>query len=149
MKRSSENRLALLAAVVFASGCALSQGPPIDPAAKQAVAGRLVGPGPVLTGKFGGPIFGWAIDENGTDGVLTEVTSISDPYTSAIETFDQTKAQVEKIVRKEKSGPEGDRELVVDAIQANEAQPSKRAFRSDNSCDERLVAQSVLERHDQ
>jgi hypothetical protein len=117
---SSASRFALLTAVVFASGCALSQGPPIAPTAKQAVAGRLVGPGPILTGKFGGPIFGWAIDENGTDGVLTEVTSISDPYTSVVETFDQTNAQIEKIVRKEKSGPEGNRELVVDAIAAND-----------------------------
>jgi hypothetical protein len=117
---SSATRCALLAALAFASGCALSQGPPVNPAAKQSFAGRLVGIGPVLTSKFGGPILGWAIDENGTDGVLTEVTHISAPYISAVETFNQTRAQVEKIVRKEKSGPEGDRELFVDAIAAND-----------------------------
>jgi hypothetical protein len=120
VKGSNVSRLALLTAVVLASGCAQLQGPPIDPTAKRSVAGHLVGLGPVLTGKFGGPIFGWAIDENGTDGLLSEVTQISDPYTSLVETFDQTKAKVEKVVRKENSGPDGDRELVVDAIAAND-----------------------------
>jgi hypothetical protein len=125
---STAKRFAQLAAVAFASGCtnvagsnssSLPNGPPIN-TAKQSLAGRLVGPGPVLTGKFGGPIFGWAIDENGTDGVLTEVTGPSDPFTSVVETFDQTKARIVKIVRKQSSGPSGDRELVVDAIQAND-----------------------------
>ncbi|HZY95740.1 MAG TPA: hypothetical protein VFE35_01425 [Candidatus Cybelea sp.] len=125
---STARGFAQLAAVAFASGCtnmvgsnssSLPHGPPID-TAKQTLAGRLVGPGPVLTSKFGGPIFGWAIDENGTDGVLTEVTRLSDPFTSVVETFDQTKAQIVKTVRKQNSGPNGNRELVVDAIAAND-----------------------------
>jgi len=63
---------------------------------------------------------GWAIDENGTDGVLTEITGVSEPYTSIVETFNQTTAQAVKVVRKQKSGPQGNRELVADAIQAND-----------------------------
>jgi hypothetical protein len=125
---STARRLALLATAAFASSCtnmagsnsnSLPHGPQIE-AAKQTLAGRLVGPGPVLTSKFGGPIFGWAIDENGTDGVLTEVTQLSDPFTSVVETFEQTKARIVRVVRKQNSGPNGDRELSVDAIQAND-----------------------------
>jgi hypothetical protein len=88
--------------------------------ARAAGVSRLVGPGPVLTSKDGGPILGWGIDENGTDGVLTEVTGITTPYTSIVETFDQTNAQIVKVVRKQKSGSEGNRELAADAIQAND-----------------------------
>jgi len=120
-------RIARLAAVAaFASGCSnmagsnsLPHGQPIG-SVKQTLAHRLVGPGAVLTSHFGGPIFGWAIDENGTDGVLTEVTGLSDPFTSVVETFDQTKARIVKIVRRQNSGPGGDRELVADAIAAND-----------------------------
>jgi hypothetical protein len=121
------SRFARLAAVAaFASGCSntvgsnsLPHGPPIG-TVKQILTHRRVGPGAVLTSYFGGPIFGWAIDENGTDGVLTEVTGLSDPFTSVVETFDQTKARIVKIVRKQNSGPGGDRELAVDTIQAND-----------------------------
>jgi hypothetical protein len=81
---------------------------------------RPVGPGATLTAKFGGPIFGWSINENGTDGVLTQVSSLNDPYTSYVETFDQTTAKVVKVVRKENSGTDGNHELAVDAILAND-----------------------------
>jgi hypothetical protein len=120
---------ALLAAVALAAGCAkleesnsggLPQGRQGGTGARQTSAGRLTGPGPILTSKFGGPIFGWAIDENGTDGVLTEVTSLSFPSKSVVETFDQTTARIVDVVRKEKTGAQGNRELVVDAIGAND-----------------------------
>jgi hypothetical protein len=82
---------------------------------------RAVGPGVIVTSKFGGPIFGWAIDENGSDGLLSEVTPPSgNPYTSIVETFDQTTGKITKVVAKEGSGPSGSRELVVDAILAND-----------------------------
>jgi hypothetical protein len=86
----------------------------------QVAADRPVGPGAILTAKFGGPIFGWSIDENDNDGILTQVSSLSDPYTSYVETFDQTTAKVVKVVRKQKSGPNGIHELAVDAILAND-----------------------------
>jgi hypothetical protein len=120
---------ALLAAVALVAGCTklagsnsggLPQGPQAGTGARQTLAGRLTGPGPVLTSKFGGPIFGWAIDENGTDGVLTEVTSLTFPSKSVIETFDQTTARVLKVVREQNTGRQGNRELSVDAIAAND-----------------------------
>ncbi|HVR47992.1 MAG TPA: hypothetical protein VMT95_15285 [Candidatus Binatia bacterium] len=121
--------VALLATIAFVAGCAKlagsnSGGLPLSPqaatAGRQVVAGRLVGPGPVLTSKFGGPIFGWAIDENGTDGVLTEVTSLTFPSKSVVETFDQTIARIVKVVRKQSTGKQGNRELSVYGIAAND-----------------------------
>ncbi len=120
---------ALLVAVALAAGCTKlagsgSSGLPLGPqaasAGRQFVAGRLAGPGPVLTSRFRGPIFGWAIDENGTDGVLTEVTSLTLPSKSVVETFNQTKAQIVKVVRKQNTGKQGNRELSVDGIAAND-----------------------------
>jgi len=125
----SKAMFALLAVGVVAAGCSqmagssqsgLPKGPQVEAGSKHWFAGRLVGPGPVLTDKFGGPIFGWAIDENGTDGFLTEVTGLTIPFTSVVETFDQSKARVVKVVRKQKSGPTGSRELVVDGVVAND-----------------------------
>lgn len=127
MIASSVRGFALVAAVSLASGCVKLSGS--DPSglpqgtqtgARQTFASRLTGPGPVLTSKFGGPIFGWAIDENATDGVLTEVTSLSFPSKSVVETFDQTTARIVKVVRKQNTGAQGNRELVVDAIAAND-----------------------------
>src|SRR5579863_3071873 len=68
----SKAMFALLAVGVVAAGCSqmagssqsgLPKGPQVEAGSKHWFAGRLVGPGPVLTDKFGGPIFGWAIDE--------------------------------------------------------------------------------------
>jgi hypothetical protein len=82
---------------------------------------HAVGLGPVVTSKFFGEIFGWAIDENGTDGVLSEVVGVSQPtYTSIVETFDQTTQKVTHVVRKQASGPLGNHELNVDAIAAGD-----------------------------
>jgi hypothetical protein len=115
-------RVVILVGATLISGCATTAAPSPQ-ALPQAVriAGRAVGPGKVLTSRFGGPIYGWAIDENGNDGVLTEVTPPSgDPYTSVVETFDQSSAQIVKVVRKQKSSPSGNDELFVDAIAAND-----------------------------
>lgn len=114
---------ALLA--IFAASCSGGGGggplSSLSRSATQPFARRAVGPGPIVSSKFGGPIFGWAIDENGTDGVLTEVTPPSGfPDTSVVETFDQTTAQITKVVRKQNSGPSGSRELFADAILAND-----------------------------
>ncbi len=111
---------------IFAAGCsargldggsvaALSRGAPPHPFARPGV-----GAGPIVTSKFGGTIFGWAIDENGADGVLTEVTPPSgSPFTSVVETFDQATAKITKVVRKQ-NGDSGNRELFVDAVLAND-----------------------------
>jgi hypothetical protein len=120
-------KVLLIVAAALGSGCTAMPGSNAQPLAQQdaqartAFVGRLIGPGPILNSKFGGPIFGWAIDEKGTDGVLTEVTPPSgDPYTSVVETFDQTTAQVTKVIRRQNSGRSGNRELAVDAILAND-----------------------------
>jgi hypothetical protein len=125
---SSANRFALCVAVAVAAGCSQTTGlnpghlPEAGQLASRPVqfARRLVGPGSVLTSHSGGPIIGWAIDENGTDGVLTEVTRISTPYRSIVETFDQATAQIVKVVREQNSGPKGNRELAVRGILADD-----------------------------
>jgi len=82
---------------------------------------RSVGPGRTVQDKFAGVIFGWAVDENGTDGFLTEVVPPSgDPYTSYVETFDQTTGKITKVVKKQNSGPSGAKELAATAIVAND-----------------------------
>ncbi len=85
------------------------------------VARHGVGLGPVLPSKFGGEIFGWdLLDQNGNDGLLTE--SVFEPngeILNGIETFDERKAVVTKVVRKTitpASGPEP----VVAAIVGND-----------------------------
>lgn len=112
---------------IFAASCSAGGrdvGGPVTPllrSAAQPFARGAVGPGLTVTSKFGGQIFGWAIDENGTDGVLTEVTPPSgSPFTSVVETFDQTTGKITKVVRKQSGGPSGGRELFVDAILAND-----------------------------
>jgi len=112
---------------IFAASCSAGgdNGGPVTPLLRspaQPFARRAAGPGLRVTSKFGGQIFGWAIDENGTDGVLTEVTPPSgSPFTSVVETFDQTTGKITKVVRKQSGGPSGGRELFVDAILANDA----------------------------
>ena len=60
-----------------------------------------VGPGTVIVhSKFGGQIFGFDIDRNGTEGLLTEVRSLRGGKTlAAVETFDQTTGAILKVVQ--------------------------------------------------
>ena len=82
---------------------------------------RAVGLGPVISDKFGGLIFGWSIDENGSDGLLSEVTPPSgDPFTSVVEAFDQSTGKITKVIARQRSGATGGRELFVDSILAND-----------------------------
>jgi hypothetical protein len=76
---------------------------------------RAVEPSVVVRSKFGLQIFGWAIDENGTDGMLTE----ADTHVSYLETFDQTTGKITKVVAKEPTKT-GDSELIAQAIFAND-----------------------------
>ncbi len=110
---------------IFATSCSAGggDGGPVaafSRSASQPFARRGAGPGPIVTSKFGGTIFGWAIDENGAGGILTEVTPPSgSPFKSVVETFDQTTGKITKIVRKQ-NGDSGNRELYVDAVLAND-----------------------------
>ena len=63
---------------------------------------RAVGPGSVIVNtKFGGQIFGFDIDQNGTEGVLTEAMTLpTGKVLAAIETFDQKTGKILKVVKK-------------------------------------------------
>lgn len=60
------------------------------------------GLGPIVESAFGGEIFGWDIDQNGNDGLLTEtVLEQNGIVINAIETFDQTTGKIVKVVQKQ------------------------------------------------
>ena len=74
------------------------------------------GLGPVVQSKFGGQIFGWDIDQNGSDGVLTETAfEQNGSFINAIETFDESTGKITKVVQK-RVRLNADVEPVVDAI---------------------------------
>ncbi|HEY6291409.1 MAG TPA: hypothetical protein VI455_07605 [Terriglobia bacterium] len=58
------------------------------------------GPGQILVhSKFGGQIFGFDIDQNGTEGVLSEAQTLSNGNElAAVETFDQKTGKILKVV---------------------------------------------------
>ena len=60
------------------------------------------GPGNVIVhSKFGGQIFGFDIDQNGTEGILTEAQDLPDGQVlAAVETFDQATGNIVKVVKK-------------------------------------------------
>lgn len=65
-------------------------------------AAAMVGPGnTIVQSKFGGQIFGFDIDQNGTEGVLTEAQLLENgKVLAAVETFDQTTGKILKVVKK-------------------------------------------------
>jgi hypothetical protein len=63
------------------------------------------GPGKIVVRpKFGGPISGYDIDQNGTEGVLTEFKPLKNGYLSAVETFDQKTGKILKVIAKTDPG---------------------------------------------
>lgn len=94
--------LYLSAMVIFAN--AAEQLPAHARASKQPVeetgqSGPLVGQGFVVQDLFGGQIFGYGVDENGTEGLLSE--AVSQPggtYLVATETFSQTTGRILALV---------------------------------------------------
>jgi hypothetical protein len=71
-------------------------------AAQTSAKDRPIGPGNVVVrAKLGGTIFGFDIDQNGTEGVLTEAQTLNNGNTlNAVETFDQKTGKIVKLVRK-------------------------------------------------
>src|SRR5262245_11824575 len=61
-----------------------------------------VGPGSVIVNsKFGGQIFGFDIDQNGTEGLLTEARTIpGGRVLAAVETFDQATGEIISVVKR-------------------------------------------------
>ena len=82
---------------------------------------RTVGLGPIVQSAFGGEIYGWDIDQNGSDGLLSEtVTENSGPvFLNGIETFDESSGKITKIVQKTRTDADGPTP-VVDAIAGND-----------------------------
>jgi hypothetical protein len=78
----------------------LCMGHPAPMAAQEANA--PVGPGKILVhSKFGGQIFGFDIDQNGTEGVLSEDKTLSNgDVLAAVETFDQATGKILDVVAK-------------------------------------------------
>jgi len=62
----------------------------------------LVGPGKIIVqSKFQGQIFGFDIDQNGTEGLLSEAQDLGgDKVLAAVETFDQATGKILKVVSK-------------------------------------------------
>jgi hypothetical protein len=55
----------------------------------------------IVHSKFGGQIFGWDIDQTGTEGVLSEAVTLSNGnILAAVETFDQTSGKILSVVSK-------------------------------------------------
>jgi hypothetical protein len=74
----------------------------VSPSAVKAQSAPPVGPGTTIVhSQFGGQIFGFDIDQNGTEGVLSEAQDIAGgKVLSAVETFDQATGKILKVVRK-------------------------------------------------
>jgi hypothetical protein len=119
MERSRLRRVAqpayLVALAILLSACGGPGLPPQPLPRPGADVHRRTGAlGPVVTSQFGGQIFGWDIDQNGNDGLLTE-TVLGSQVTNAIETFDETTGKITKVVRKTER-LNASVEPVVDAI---------------------------------
>ena len=63
---------------------------------------RAIGPGnTIVHTQFGGQIFGFDIDQNGTEGVLSEAQDLGgNKILAAVETFDQATGAILKVVKK-------------------------------------------------
>jgi hypothetical protein len=87
----------LLAATAAAAAIAFCLASPLQLEAQHAI-----GPGnTIVQSQFGGQIFGFAIDQNGTEGLLSESQDIGGgKVLAAVETFDQTTGAILKVVKK-------------------------------------------------
>jgi hypothetical protein len=85
------------AAVLLCLACFAS----MTAAAQQAGDLQPKGPGHIVHDKFHGQIFGFDIDQNGTEGVLTEAQTLSNGNVlAAVETFDQKTGKILKVLIK-------------------------------------------------
>jgi hypothetical protein len=84
--------------------CLVGLGRPVQGVAQASGSGTraAVGPGKTIVhSKFGGQIFGFDIDQNGTEGVLSEATTLAGGNVlAAVETFDQASGKILKVVDK-------------------------------------------------
>ena len=68
---------------------------------------------------LGGEIYGWDIDQNGSDGVLSETLADSGGLLNGIETFDESSGTITKIVQKTQTNDVMALRPVVEAIAGN------------------------------
>jgi hypothetical protein len=89
----SRAALSCVALLVICSGVALSQVSEFQP-------DPSAGPGTVIVhSKFGGQIFGFDIDQNGSEGLLSESQLLPNGnYLAAVETFNQKTGNIVKVV---------------------------------------------------
>jgi hypothetical protein len=102
---------AVLTALLFGSPAQQQRGP----LRGEIRARRTVGLGTTLTTPFGSQIFGFDIDQHGSDGIFDETLD----GRSSISTFDQTTGQITKVVKSE-SNEGGAHELVTFGIVGND-----------------------------
>ncbi len=96
VKDNISRHLAFAALIsLFCAVSTLSFGQADDAPPKPAVgAGKII-----VHSKFGGEIFGWDIDQSGTEGVLSEALALSNGnILAAVETFDQTTGKILSVV---------------------------------------------------
>ncbi len=91
-------RLSLILASFIVCGAA-AFGQADDPA-NNAQSQSVIGPGKVIVhSKFGGQIYGFDIDQNGSEGILSEaIAQANGNLTAAVETFSQTTGKILKVV---------------------------------------------------
>jgi hypothetical protein len=96
IRKMIRNLLTLALACAFLSPLLSAQGP---------TPRRAVGPGSVVVqSMFGGQIFGFDVDQNGTEGILTEAAFQPDGrILAAVETFDQATGKILRVVKQIKS----------------------------------------------
>jgi len=87
--------------VLFLAGAAMVRAQSTD-AQRADTREAPIGAGPIfVNSEFGGSIFGFDIDQNGTEGVFSEGQSLPNGKTlAAVETFDQATGQIVKVVKK-------------------------------------------------
>ena len=93
-KKTSYGALSRIVRAIVLSLCCV--------AVAQTSLARHIGPGKILVkSKFGGAIYGYDIDRNGTEGILAEMTQLENGNVlSAVETFDQNTGKIIAVLSK-------------------------------------------------
>ena len=95
------SRCCVMLAAAFYFSCFAST--PADAQDSPTSAGKNI----VVQDKFGGQIFGYGVDQNGTEGLLSESQLLSDgKLLVATETFDQRTGKILKVVTKKTETPD-------------------------------------------
>jgi WD40 repeat protein len=111
--KSSSHRLfcRVIAVALFSLPCFVAA----QTSAAKPSATQPVGPGNVVVStKFGGQIFGFDVDQNGTEGILADVRLFNNgDVLSAVETFDLKTGKILNVLSKETNG---DNDIVIGIV---------------------------------